>query len=75
LRYASALADPASGNAHVSNAYASLRRDLRNWDLDTGYYIEASQDEASGSARVMLRHSWPHFAALLNPSAPAANAE
>jgi hypothetical protein len=62
LRYIEALGRRECDGTHVAVAHDALRRDLRNWDLDTGYYIEAAPDESGRGARVVLRHSWPHFA-------------
>lgn len=42
--------------------YNALRKDLRNWDLDTGYYLEVAQSGAGHEqTRLRLRHSWYHF--------------
>lgn len=44
--------------------YARLRADLKNWDLDTGYFMEIVPDAAHQRTHIALRHSWPHFASL-----------
>lgn len=44
--------------------YQRLRADLKNWDLDTGYYMESVPATADRAPRLAFRHSWPHFAAL-----------
>ena len=42
--------------------YEALRADLRNWDLDTGYYLEVAPGGADHErTRLQLRHSWYHF--------------
>jgi hypothetical protein len=75
LQYVHALTEHSSGDARVEETYAALRRDLRNWDLDTGYYLQPVQNEPPGSIRIMLRHSWPHFSHLREAAPDAARTE
>jgi hypothetical protein len=75
LDYVNGLTAPSARDEQVRERYAALRRDLRNWDLDTGYYLQGEQREPGGTIRVALRHSWPHFAHVRDALADRARAE
>lgn len=63
LEYFESLLQPAPTEGQAIH-YARLRADLKNWDLDTGHFLEILPGAANQRTRVALRHSWPHFAEL-----------
>lgn len=65
ISYYAAMRKPETGAATRSQLRVSLARDLRNWDLDTGYAIEIETEE---EITLRFQHNWVHFARLWQPN-------
>lgn len=49
----------------VGDSYTRLRQDLRDWNLDTGYYLDQQWDPTGQQvSTITMRHCWYHFLPL-----------